>query len=423
MPNLPISRLVSGTQANDGDKFVYVQQGITKQIDFGDSATSVRLLDRPLSASTAVFTDDVKIEGSLYVTTLESSSIIYSSGSTIFGDTPDDTHRFTGSVLIKGDTVLDGNIVPLFPSSSTLGTLESPFAEIFLQSGSINIESDTPGDPSAVISNVSGNLEISVGGMLLVEQDASFIAPTGSFSYLSGSFNHIGSADRLGDTIVTGSFQVSGSTITFGDNTLEGNTELSGSINVSGSFETDLEENLVFLGDSSGRSTPTTLDTLADSGSFVQSSYMSLFSTSSQPLITSGSEQVITFTSQWASKDVTLVDNSKITFPIAGVYQMTFIAQLSNPVLASHEATFWIKYNGNNFPNSATKVTLPSAKNANTLASQLATVCILVIALNDNDYIELYWTGDNTNLILLEESAASPAPETPSIRASIIRVG
>jgi len=41
MANLPISRLVSGTQANDGDKFVYVQQGITKQVDYGDLQSSI----------------------------------------------------------------------------------------------------------------------------------------------------------------------------------------------------------------------------------------------------------------------------------------------------------------------------------------------------------------------------------------------
>jgi hypothetical protein len=36
------------------------------------------------------------------VSSYESSSIIYSSGSTKFGDTLDDTHEFTGSVTITG---------------------------------------------------------------------------------------------------------------------------------------------------------------------------------------------------------------------------------------------------------------------------------------------------------------------------------
>ena len=36
------------------------------------------------------------------VSSYESSSIIYSSGSTKFGDTTSDTHEFTGSVTITG---------------------------------------------------------------------------------------------------------------------------------------------------------------------------------------------------------------------------------------------------------------------------------------------------------------------------------
>ena len=68
----------------------------------------------------------------------------------------------------SGITVGDGSIVPTTPQGATLGTVDKPFKELFLQSGSITVESDIPGDPSAVISNINGNLEISVGGMRLV---------------------------------------------------------------------------------------------------------------------------------------------------------------------------------------------------------------------------------------------------------------
>ena len=50
---------------------------------------------------------DVIIHGTasvdVLITNYQSSSIIYSSGSTKFGDTPDDSHQFTGSVLIEGE--------------------------------------------------------------------------------------------------------------------------------------------------------------------------------------------------------------------------------------------------------------------------------------------------------------------------------
>ena len=41
-------------------------------------------------------------------TTFTSSSVIYQSGSTTFGNTSDDTHIFTGSVQVLGDTFLRG---------------------------------------------------------------------------------------------------------------------------------------------------------------------------------------------------------------------------------------------------------------------------------------------------------------------------
>jgi hypothetical protein len=69
--------------------------------------------------SANIFTTDQVINGNLTVngtasvnfliTTYESSSIIYSSGSTKFGDTSDDTHEFTGTILLDGDSKLGDN--------------------------------------------------------------------------------------------------------------------------------------------------------------------------------------------------------------------------------------------------------------------------------------------------------------------------
>jgi hypothetical protein len=140
----------------------------------------------------------------------------------------------SGSLFISGTTELGGNIVPKTARGATLGTSERPFSEIFVSSGSINIASDTPGDPNTTLTNIGGNILVSAGGMRLVG-DASFIAATGSFQYLSGSFTHIGTQLNIGDIVTTGSLEVSGSTIMVGNNTMEGNTLLSGSFGISGS--------------------------------------------------------------------------------------------------------------------------------------------------------------------------------------------
>ena len=222
-----ISELELEVNPQVSDLIALASNGTSKRTTLG-SITNAGL---PATFGDTIINGDITVNGT---ETIISSSVLYDSGSTIFGNTSDDRHEFTGSVHITGITELGGNLIPLIAKGATLGTLEKPFSEIFLQSGSISIESDTPGDPSAIISNKEGNLEISVGGMLLVQPGASFVAPTGSFEYLSGSFNHIGSAFRQGNTIVTGSFAVSGSTVQIGDNTLDGLTKLRGNVSVIG---------------------------------------------------------------------------------------------------------------------------------------------------------------------------------------------
>lgn len=65
-------------------------------------------------------TERLHVDGNLLVTgriTAEefhtefvSASIIYQSGSTQFGNSSDDTHQFTGSLLVKGNSVFDGSL-------------------------------------------------------------------------------------------------------------------------------------------------------------------------------------------------------------------------------------------------------------------------------------------------------------------------
>ena len=77
-----------------------------------DLSGSTALTGSLLVSGATAFTGSVSLSGDMYidgtasisylVTTYESASIIYASGSTKFGDSLDDTHEFTGSVTIKG---------------------------------------------------------------------------------------------------------------------------------------------------------------------------------------------------------------------------------------------------------------------------------------------------------------------------------
>ena len=58
---------------------------------------------------------DVVIDGTITAKELRidyvTSSILYQSGSTKFGDTLDDTHNFTGSLRTTGSVTIDGDLI------------------------------------------------------------------------------------------------------------------------------------------------------------------------------------------------------------------------------------------------------------------------------------------------------------------------
>ena len=182
---------------------------------------------------------------------------------------------------------------------------------------------------------------------------------------------------------------------------------------------TALQGDELFVNVQDGVTKYTTLDNIKNH----HSDYLSVYSTTDQPLITSGSEQSVSFNGSWVSSGVSVVGGSNITFEEAGIYQFNFVAQVANTDNAVHNSWFWIKYNGTNFPNSTSQVTLQPRKNASTPSAQLMTMSIIGQAQNNGDYIQLYWTGDSTTLLLRETPATSVVPETPSVIASILRIG
>ena len=204
----------------------------------------------------------------------------------------------------------------------------------------------------------------------------------------------------------------------------------SSGITVSGTGSFDklsagLTENYVWLGDSNNTNIETPVSSLSTylTGSLVKSAYMSLYSSASQQLAVSGAAQPVTFTSVWTQNEVNLVSGSQIVMEKAGTYQLSFVVQVQNTQNAVHDSYFWIKLNGNNFPNSSTQMSLQPRKNENTPSAQLMTVNIVGVAQNDNDYIELYWTGDSDTIVLNETPSDGIKPETPSVIANIVRVG
>lgn len=96
---------------------------------------------------------DGTIVARVFENQLVSSSIIYESGSTKFGDSLDDTHEFTGSVIIRDSLVVDGVAIT--------GTRDYAYAE---RTTDLNVPNNTT---NVSYTTVAGNISQSSGAFTL----------------------------------------------------------------------------------------------------------------------------------------------------------------------------------------------------------------------------------------------------------------
>lgn len=180
MPNKRISELELVTTPTVSDTFPIVSNGVTRKTSIGN------LLNASLSISAShIEATSIHVAGDITADsfTIVSSSIIYATGSTNFGDSFDDFHSFTGSVNITGSTTITGSVA-ISGSSSFVGN--------HILSGTTVLTGNTI---------ISGNFEVS-GSTIL--HNSVFVV-TGS-QYLTGSQWITGSLSIYGDVnVVSGS--------------------------------------------------------------------------------------------------------------------------------------------------------------------------------------------------------------------------
>ncbi len=124
---------------------------------------------------TAVFGGDLYVSGTMFAselkTTIISSSIIYKSGSTLFGDSLDDTHTFIGGITgsdlrLSGDIAVNGGDITSTALSPTLfNTSNNNALEIgrYLTSLTVGDQSTGTAFTMNVGANRSGNFTLNMG--------------------------------------------------------------------------------------------------------------------------------------------------------------------------------------------------------------------------------------------------------------------
>jgi hypothetical protein len=194
---------------------------------------------------TASYADNFTVANTLTAQTLVvqtvSSSIVYSSGSNIFGNSLSNTQVLTGSVLVTGSLSVNNSNVILTNQTSSMSVLSSSYAVSSSQATNAITASYALNALSSSYSVNSTSASYSLNSDLLDGKDSTTFATTGSNTFVgnqivTGSLFTIGSNTLIGSTTLTGSLNITGSTVQVGNNTLLGNTTLSGSLTISGSI-------------------------------------------------------------------------------------------------------------------------------------------------------------------------------------------
>jgi hypothetical protein len=148
------------------------------------------------------------------------------------------------------------------------------------------------------------------------------------------------------------------------------------------------------------------------------------FSSSSTQTGNVSTGTALTFSSTDISDGVTLASGSRLTVPLAGIYNLQFSAQLKNIDNAQNDATIWFRINGSDVGNSATQITIPSRKTASIYGYSVAAWNIF-LNMTAGQYVEIIWLPDSTNVTVEAlPSSLSPAyPAIPSVIATMCQVG
>jgi len=153
---------------------------------------------------------DFSVGGKLTVqelhTEVTSASVLFESGSTILGNTADDTHTVTGTILLNGQALGTGQLNAYTGSLLSQTTLLSTFtSSINLATASLNLQTGSQDLVNRRISSTTGSINTTTSSF-----DSVFLrisSTTGSINTTTSSFNSV----FLGISSVTGAMNTQSS--------------------------------------------------------------------------------------------------------------------------------------------------------------------------------------------------------------------
>jgi len=125
----------------------------------------------------------------------------------------------------------------------------------------------------------------------------------------------------------------------------------------------------------------------------------------------------MTFNTTDYANGVSVASNSRITVLDAGIWNLQWSGQFQNTDSQLHDARIWLKINGTVVTGSTGFISVPSSHGG--IDGHSIVGWNYFLSLNANDYVELWWETDSTNVSIQAYPASGNYPSTASLIATM----
>jgi hypothetical protein len=142
---------------------------------------------------------------------------------------------------------------------------------------------------------------------------------------------------------------------------------------------------------------------------------LEMFSTTTQNIATNNVAQIVTFNNTIQANKITVTSSSRFTIVEAGRYLVTCNPQINLSGGTNQTFNMWVRLNGSDVANSNSKWGIVSTSADSTTDFYQSILCVV------GDFIEIWISGTNTSLQLINVAPGGGAPATPSASLIIVK--
>ena len=152
-------------------------------------------------------------------------------------------------------------------------------------------------------------------------------------------------------------------------------------------------------------------------GKFMNNPYGAFQDTTDQTAAVVDTAYAMTFNTTDYANGVSVASNSRITVTDSGIWNLQWSGQFRNTDTQLHDARIWLKINGTVVTGSTGYISVPNSHGG--VDGHSIVGWNYFLSLNANDYVELWWETDSTNISIQAYPAAGNYPSTASLIATM----